>query len=48
MPFAEVYCPRCDRIFTSMLSREAALKTLSNHMDLAHTDMLNYIKEEED
>lgn len=40
-----VYCPRCDRQYEGS-TRIKALETMSDHMDKAHPDMENYIKEE--
>lgn len=41
------YCPRCDRAFSSAKSSEDALKKVSDHVDNAHPDMDNYIKEDD-
>lgn len=40
-----VYCPRCDRTKIRQTEQEA-LAALSKHVDAAHPDMMNYIKEE--
>lgn len=40
-----VYCPRCDRPKVRE-TEKLALEALSIHVDKAHPDMLNYIKEE--
>jgi predicted small metal-binding protein len=40
------YCPRCDRVAISEKSEEDALKIIADHMDRAHPDMDNYIRED--
>lgn len=42
-----VFCPRCDRSYVSTSSREEAMERMSTHVDGAHPDMENYIKEED-
>lgn len=40
-----VYCPRCDRVYLGK-TRLAGLETMSKHVDEAHPDMVNYIRDE--
>lgn len=42
-----VWCPRCDRKYDSKKTRVASLELLSEHVDEAHPDMDNYIREDD-
>ena len=40
-----VYCPRCDRPFTSKTSRAAAIRAMGAHVKKAHPEYLPMMKD---